>query len=153
MTSLHIVEASIAQLRQALEAGTVTSVELVGAYLRRIARYDRHGITLNAVPVLNPKMFEEAAASDWRRRKGAALGPLDGIPHTAKDSYKVSGLTVAAGSPAFEHLIANEDAFTIGRLRAGGAVLIGLTNMPPMANGGMQRASTAGRKALTMPIT
>ncbi|WP_287364218.1 amidase [Mesorhizobium sp.] len=138
-TNLHIVEASIAQLRRALEAGTVTSVELVGACLRRIAHYDRHGIALNAVPLLNPKMFEEAAASDWRRRKGAALGPLDGIPYTAKDSYKVSGLTVAAGSPAFEHLIANEDAFTIGRLRAGGAVLIGLTNMPPMANGGMQR--------------
>ncbi|TIN28544.1 amidase [Mesorhizobium sp.] len=138
-TSLHIVEASIAQLRRVLEAGTVTSVELVSAYLRRIARYDRHGIALNAVPLLNPKMFEEAAASDWRRRNGAALGPLDGIPYTAKDSYKVSGMTVAAGSPAFEHLIANEDAFTIGWLRAGGAVLIGLTNMPPMANGGMQR--------------
>ncbi|MER8914858.1 amidase [Mesorhizobium sp. M0761] len=136
---LHIVEASIADLRRALEAGTVTSVELVGAYLRRIAHYDRHGIALNAVPVLNPAMFEEAAASDLRRRKGASLGPLDGIPYTAKDSYKVKGLTVAAGSPAFEHLVANEDAFTIARLRAGGAVLIGLTNMPPMANGGMQR--------------
>ncbi|TIV67013.1 MAG: amidase, partial [Mesorhizobium sp.] len=132
-------EASIADLRRALEDGTVTSVELVAAYLRRIAHYDRHGITLNAVPVLNPNMFEEAEASDWRRRAGKALGPLDGIPYTAKDSYKVKGLTVAAGSPAFEHLVATEDAFTIARLRAAGAVLIGLTNMPPMANGGMQR--------------
>ncbi|RUT93357.1 MULTISPECIES: amidase [unclassified Mesorhizobium] len=137
--SLHLVEATIDQLRRALDDGTVTSVELVGAYLRRIGHFDRHGISLNAVPVLNPDMFEEAAASDRRRRNGAVLGPLDGIPYTAKDSYKVSGLTVAAGSPAFEHLIANEDAFTIARLRAGGAVLIGLTNMPPMANGGMQR--------------
>jgi amidase len=139
MTDLHIVEATIAQLRRALEEGVVTSVELVGAYLRRIAFHDRHGIALNAVPVLNPNMFEEAAASDLRRQQGAVLGPLDGIPYTAKDSYKVAGLTVAAGSPAFEHLVANEDAFTIARLRAGGAVLIGLTNMPPMANGGMQR--------------
>ncbi|MER8676270.1 amidase [Mesorhizobium sp. M0615] len=139
MPNLQPVEASIADLRRALEAGTVTSVELVGAYFRRIAHYDRHGIALNAVPVLNPAMFEEAAASDLRRRNGATLGPLDGIPYTAKDSYKVKGLTVAAGSPAFEHLVANEDAFTIARLRAGGAVLIGLTNMPPMANGGMQR--------------
>lgn len=139
MPNLQLVEASIADLRRALEDGTVTSVELVGAYLRRIAHYDRHGIALNAVPVLNPKMFEEAAASDRRRRNGASLGPLDGIPYTAKDSYRVKGLTVAAGSPAFEHLIANEDAFTIARLRAAGAVLIGLTNMPPMANGGMQR--------------
>ncbi|MFD1983709.1 amidase [Mesorhizobium newzealandense] len=137
--SLHIVEATIDQLRRALDDGTATSVELVGAYLRRIAHFDRHGISLNAVPVLNLAMFEEAAASDQRRRNGAVLGPLDGIPYTAKDSYKVAGLTVAAGSPAFEHLVANEDAFTIARLRAGGAVLIGLTNMPPMANGGMQR--------------
>ncbi|MEO5758670.1 MAG: amidase, partial [Mesorhizobium sp.] len=135
----HLVEATIKKLRQALDTGAVTSVELVGACLRRIAHYDRHGITLNAVPVLNPEMFEEAAGSDLRRAKGTTLGPLDGIPYTAKDSYKVKGLTVAAGSPAFEHLVANEDAFTIARLRAGGAVLIGLTNMPPMANGGMQR--------------
>lgn len=139
MTTFHLVEASIAEMRSALEDGTVTSVELVAAYLNRIAHYDRHGIALNAVPILNPKMFEEAQASDRRRREGKALGPLDGIPYTAKDSYKAKGLTVAAGSPAFEHLTANEDAFTIARLRAAGAVLIGLTNMPPMANGGMQR--------------
>ncbi|CDX40217.1 Amidase [Mesorhizobium sp. SOD10] len=139
MPTFHLVEASIADLRRALEDGTVTSVELVGAYLRRIAHYDRHGIALNAVPILNPNMFEEAAASDRRRREGKSLSPLDGIPYTAKDSYKAKGLTVAAGSPAFEHLTANEDAFTIARLRAAGAVLIGLTNMPPMANGGMQR--------------
>ncbi|MDF2498700.1 MAG: amidase, partial [Arthrobacter koreensis] len=42
-------------------------------------------------------------------------------------------------SPAFADLVAQQDAFTIGRLRDAGAVLIGLTNMPPMANGGMQR--------------
>jgi amidase len=137
--NFHIVEATIPELRRALDSGMITSVELVGAYLRRIGYYDRHGIALNAVPVLNPHMFEEAAASDLRRRTGASLGPLDGIPYTAKDSYKVAGLTVASGSPAFEHLVANEDAFTIERLRAGGAILIGLTNMPPMANGGMQR--------------
>ncbi|AZO08634.1 MULTISPECIES: amidase [unclassified Mesorhizobium] len=139
MPDLHIVEASIADLRRALDQGTVTSVELVGAYLRRIAHYDRHGIALNAVPILNPKMFEQAEASDRRRRQGKTLGPLDGIPYTAKDSYKAKGLSVAAGSPAFGHLTANEDAYTIARLRAAGAVLLGLTNMPPMANGGMQR--------------
>ncbi|TJX48073.1 MAG: amidase, partial [Mesorhizobium sp.] len=92
--SLHLVEATIEQLRKALDDGTVTSVELVAAYVRRIAHFDRHGISLNAVPVLNPDMFEEAAASDQRRRQGKTLGPLDGFPYTAKDSYKVKGLTV-----------------------------------------------------------
>jgi len=134
-----VVDASIDELAMALASGTVTSVGLVARYLNRIAFYDRRGIRLNAVPVLNPKVFTDAAASDARRASGQTLGFLDGIPYTAKDSYRVSGMTVAAGSPAFEHLIATDDAFTIGRLRAGGAVLIGLTNMPPMANGGMQR--------------
>ncbi len=134
-----VVEASIAELTAALESGTATSVGLVTEYLDRIARFDHGGIRLNAVPVLNPDALAEAAASDERRAAGRTLGPLDGIPYTAKDSYKVRGLTVAAGSPAFEHLVATDDAFTIARLRAAGAVLLGLTNMPPMANGGMQR--------------
>ena len=134
-----VVEASIAELGRALSEGIVTSVELVERYLNRIAYYDRSGISLNALVVLNPEMFESARAADLRRSRGEVLGPLDGIPYTAKDSYKARGLTVAAGSPAFRDLVATDDAFTIARLRAAGAVLIGLTNMPPMANGGMQR--------------
>lgn len=136
---MNVVEASIADLRAALEGGRTTSVALVEAYMRRIEHYDRQGIRLNAIPVLNPAMLDEARASDLRRARGETIGPLDGIPYTAKDSYKVRGLTVAAGSPAFADLIASDDAFAIARLRAAGAVLIGLTNMPPMANGGMQR--------------
>lgn len=139
MSDVDVVEASIAQLRAALEAGEVTSEELVLAYQRRIATYDRDGIRLNAVVVDAPDALEQARASDRRRERGETLGPLDGIPYTAKDSYCAQGLTVAAGSPAFRDLVAQRDAFTIERLRAAGAVLLGLTNMPPMANGGMQR--------------
>ena len=135
----NVVEATIKQLRGALEGGEVTSEELVRQYLQRIETYDSSGIRLNALVVMNPDALAEARASDKRRAEGTALGPLDGIPYTAKDSYQVRGLTVAAGSPAFKDLVAQRDAFTIERLRAGGAVLIGLTNMPPMANGGMQR--------------
>lgn len=136
---MNVVDATIRELRAALEAGRTSSVGLVATYLSRIAAYDRCGPRLNAVPVLNPAMFEEARASDLRRAEGKSLGPLDGIPYTAKDSYKLKGLTVASGSPAFADLVATEDAFAIAQLRAAGAVLIGLTNMPPMANGGMQR--------------
>lgn len=134
-----VVDKSIAELRAALDAGTVSSVELVAAFLNRIGFYDRHGITLNAIPVLNPAMFEDARAADERRARGEVLGHLDGIPYTAKNSYQAKGLTVASGSPAFADLVAQQDAFTIAQLRQAGAVLIGLTNMPPMANGGMQR--------------
>lgn len=138
---IDVVEASIADLRAALDAGDATAVELVDAYLARIDAYDGPGTgtALNAVVVRNPDARAEAAASDSRRTRGETLGPLDGIPYTAKDSYLVRGLTAAAGSPAFAGLVAQRDAFTIERLRAGGAICLGLTNMPPMANGGMQR--------------
>ncbi|MFI6151468.1 amidase [Kitasatospora sp. NPDC051170] len=136
-----VVETGIAELRAALEKGETTAVGLLDAYLARIEAYDRPGTAtaLNAMVVMNPDARAEAEASDARRARGETLGPLDGIPYTAKDSYLAKGLTAAAGSPAFEHLVAQRDAFAIERLRAGGAVLIGLTNMPPMANGGMQR--------------
>ncbi|MGO1611774.1 MAG: amidase [Brevibacterium aurantiacum] len=141
MTKFDVVEASIASLRQALEDGTATSVGLVEAYQARIAAFDGPDTEtkLNSVIVANPEALAEAAASDERRARGHALGPLDGIPYTAKDSYMVTGLTVAAGSPAFAELIAGKDAFTVERLRGAGAICLGLTNMPPMANGGMQR--------------
>lgn len=138
---IEVTEVSIADLRSALEAGRTTAVELVQAYLARIDAYDGPDTptALNAVVVANPQALEEAQASDARRAKGETLGPLDGIPYTAKDSYLVKGLTAASGSPAFASLIAQHDAFTIGRLRAAGAICLGKTNMPPMANGGMQR--------------
>ncbi|WP_414158081.1 amidase [Pseudomonas sp. BNK-45] len=138
---IEVTEVSIADLRAALESGRTTAVELVQAYLARIDAYDgpQTATALNAVVVRNPEALKEAKASDERRAKGQTLGPLDGIPYTAKDSYLVKGLTAASGSPAFAELVAYRDAFTIERLRAAGAICLGKTNMPPMANGGMQR--------------
>jgi len=157
---IDVVEATIADLRAALEDGRTTAVELVEASLARIDAYDGPdtATALNAVVVRNPDALAEAAASDARRARGAALSPLDGIPYTAKDSYLVRGLTAAAGSPAFAELVAQRDAFTIERLRAAGAICLGLTNMPPMANGGMQRGvygraeSPYSRDWLTAPF-
>ena len=138
---IEVTEVSIAELRAALESGQTTAVELVKAYLARIEAYDgpNTATALNALVVPNPEALAEAQASDARRAKGETLSPLDGIPYTAKDSYLVKGLTAASGSPAFVDLVAQKDAFTIGRLRAAGAICLGKTNMPPMANGGMQR--------------
>ncbi|HLP24005.1 MAG TPA: amidase [Microbacteriaceae bacterium] len=137
--SYPVVEKTIAQLRHDLEAGVVSAVGLTRAYLDRIAAFDHSGPRLNSVVELNRNALAEAAASDARRAAGETLGPLDGIPFTAKDSYMVAGQTVASGSPAFAELRASRDAFTISQLRESGAIFIGLTNMPPMANGGMQR--------------
>ncbi|MFT4220452.1 MAG: amidase, partial [Microbacterium sp.] len=91
---IDVVEASIADLRAALESGAATAVGLVEAYLARIAAYDtpgpstssgaenalnngtelNNGTALNAVVVHNPDALAEAAASDARRAAGRARG-------------------------------------------------------------------------------
>jgi Asp-tRNA(Asn)/Glu-tRNA(Gln) amidotransferase A subunit family amidase len=116
----------------------VTSVELVAIYLNRIATYDICG-GLNAFTVFNDNVFEEAAASDARRSQGLDSRSLEGIPYAIKDSYSVAGLTVTNGSPALKGIMSKGDSAIAAKLRAAGAILIGKTNMPPMAAGGLQR--------------
>jgi Asp-tRNA(Asn)/Glu-tRNA(Gln) amidotransferase A subunit family amidase len=137
-SGFSIVEASIDDHKQALEAGQVTSIELVVSYLNRIARYDLCG-GLNAFTVFNDKVFDEAGESDARRAKGLPSRPLEGIPYAIKDSYKVAGMSVTDGSPALQGLMSSEDSAIAAKLREAGAILLGKTNMPPMAAGGMQR--------------
>lgn len=101
--------------------------------------YDANGLKLSSIPLLNLAVFDEAAASDARRTARLPPRQLEGIPFLVKDNIKVKGMTMAAGSHAFENLVATEDAASVTVLRAAGAVVIGRTNMPGMANGGMQR--------------
>ncbi len=139
MAHLNIVEATIDELQVALTSGTLTSVELVSLYLRRISTYDCCGISLKSIPVLNSAVFDEAAASDDRRTTDALVRPLESIPYTIKDSYRVRGMTVAYGSPIFKKLAAQDNAFTVAAIRAASGVLMGRTNVPPIAAGGIHR--------------
>ena len=139
MTGFSLLDASISDLQSALSAGSLSSVDLVSKYLRRISYFDANGLKLSAIPIINPSAIDDAVASDARRAAGLTPRPLEGIPYLAKDSIKVKGMSVASGSPAFESLVANEDAACIQILRDAGAILLGRTNMPAMAYGGMQR--------------
>ncbi|KEQ90571.1 hypothetical protein AUEXF2481DRAFT_9369 [Aureobasidium subglaciale EXF-2481] len=69
-----------------------------------MSTYDARGLFLNSVPLLNPNLFAEAAASDERRASGKLLSKLNGIPYTLKDGFKYLGITVTAGSLAFANL-------------------------------------------------
>jgi Asp-tRNA(Asn)/Glu-tRNA(Gln) amidotransferase A subunit family amidase len=137
--TFNLVDAGVRDLKRALDAGAITSVQLLAMYLQRIAKYDCNGPSLNSIPLLNPKVFEEAQASDDYRASGQKPRPLEGIPFTVKDSFKVKGMTVAAGSPAFAGLNSTDDAMIVSCLRKAGAIVLGKTNMPAMADGGGQR--------------
>ncbi|OJJ82292.1 amidase family protein [Aspergillus glaucus CBS 516.65] len=139
LQTINLVDASIKDLLHALDTRAITSVQLVSLYLHRIGYYDCRGPSLNSVCVLNPKVFEEAQQADDYRASGHPPRPLEGIPFTVKDSFMVKDMTVAAGSPAFADLVASKDAAIVSLLRKAGAVILGKTNMPSMADGGGQR--------------
>ena len=92
------METTIPQLQAALAAGTVTSKDLVTAYLGRIDAYDQRGPALNAISIVNSKALEEAAAMDAERRAGKERGLLHGIPIIVKDNYETVGMQTADGS-------------------------------------------------------
>jgi len=102
----------IAEMLSLLETGQVTSVDLGCASLNRIGFFDRTGQCRVAIPLLDPSALDDARSSDARRAAGTRVGRVDGISFTVKDSFKVGGITIAAGSPVFAHLVANGDATT-----------------------------------------
>jgi Asp-tRNA(Asn)/Glu-tRNA(Gln) amidotransferase A subunit family amidase len=133
--SFELVEATIPQLQAALSAGSVSSKELVTAYLARIEAYDQRGPTLNAISAVNGKARDEAAAMDAERRAGAVRGLLHGIPVIVKDNYETAGLQTAAGSSSLAGWTPPADATLVKKLRTAGAIVIAKSNMHEFAYG------------------
>lgn len=126
---LDLDAATIPQLVERMDAGTLTSVELTRAYLRRIATVDRQ---VRSVVAVHPDALRQAAESDRRRARGQARGLMDGIPVLLKDNIDTrSGTT--AGSRALR-VPPRDDAELVRRLRAAGAVVLGKTNLSEWAN-------------------
>jgi aspartyl-tRNA(Asn)/glutamyl-tRNA(Gln) amidotransferase subunit A len=79
-----------------------------------------------------------AVNSDQRRRQGAPLSPVDGMVVAVKDLFDVCGESTWAGSAALRNEPpATADATSVARLRQGGAVIIGKTNMTEFAYSGL----------------
>ena len=115
----------------AILRGEVSSLELTGHVLARI---DRHNPALNAVVTLmREEALARAAEADEALARGEAWGPLHGVPITIKDCFDVAGVRTTAGSRSMADRVPGEDAAAVARLREAGAVIVGHTNVPPMA--------------------
>jgi amidase len=116
---------------QAIRRGEVSSVELTRRMLDRIGR---HNVRLNAIVTLTADAaLARAGAADEARSRGEWWGPFHGVPCTIKDTLEVAGVRTTAGSPQLASHQSARDAVIVARLRAAGAVLLGKTNVPPMA--------------------
>jgi amidase len=126
-----VVEASIPEMRHALQHKQITSRELVQQYLSRIEQYNG---TLNAVIALNPRALEEAGARDRERAQGKARGLLHGIPIAIKDNIQTVDMPTTGGALAFKGLVPPYEATITNNLREAGAIIVAKTNMTELAN-------------------
>ncbi len=126
-----IVEATIPEMRAAMEQGRVTSKELVRQSLERIATYEK---LLNATISVNPRAIEEAEARDAERAQRKIRGPLHGIPIALKDNIHTTDMPTTGGALAFAGFVPPYEATLTKNLRDAGAIIIAKTVMTELAN-------------------
>src|SRR5437899_1848657 len=128
-------EATVAQLQAEMAAGRLTSEQLTRDYIQRILDLDQGGPGVNAVIELNPDAISMARDADAKRRRGVVLGPLHGIPVLLKDNIDTGDkMQTSAGSFALVGTSPLRDSTVAANLRAGGAVILGKTNLSEWAN-------------------
>ncbi|MEU1616624.1 amidase [Streptomyces sp. NPDC005722] len=124
-TDLNYADAN--ELAELIRAGKVSSVEVVQAHLDRIEAVNPR---LNAIVTLVDGALAAAKAADDELARGGDLGPLHGVPFTAKDSFDTAGVLTQRGSPIFAGRVPDTDATAVARVKEAGAILLAKTNLP-----------------------
>ena len=140
-----LLTSSTAEIRQAFRTGETTPVELLDATLEHLAITDP---VINAIAYVDESGARAAAqAATERLQSGRALGDLDGIPVTIKDSVHAVGMPWRHGVAANADLpMSTVDAPPAARLKEAGAVILGKTTMPDM---GMMAAGVSSLYGIT----
>jgi indoleacetamide hydrolase len=127
LTALSAIDAVGAMTR-----GELTAERYATALLERC----RAGASLNAFISLQPeRVLEAARACDVRRRTGAPLGLLHGLPIPVKDSVNTRDYPTTGGTPALRHFQPRADAPVVDTLRKAGAIVLGKTNLHELSYG------------------
>lgn len=133
------IKNDIEKAQKLLVDNKVSSVELTSACLKTIKEKDpKIGAFLHVDESL---ALETAKKSDDRRKKGMALGELDGIPIALKDMILTTDMPTTAGSKILQGYMSPYDAFVTKRLRDEGAVILGKNNQDEFAFGGSNETS------------
>jgi aspartyl-tRNA(Asn)/glutamyl-tRNA(Gln) amidotransferase subunit A len=122
-----ITELTIAEAATLIRAQRLRPELLVEAYLDRIAAFDDQYQAFNLV------LAEEALALARSLGSMPVRGPLHGIPLAIKDNYYTAGITTTANSFIFADFVPPFDATTVAMLEAAGAIVLGKTQMGPLA--------------------
>jgi len=126
-----VVEATIPEMRTAMEQGRVTSRQLVQQYLVRIATYEDR---LHAAITVNPDALKIAEERDRERAQGKIRGPLHGVPVALKDNIHTTDMRTTGGALAFEDLVPPYEATITKHLKDAGAIILAKTTLTELAN-------------------
>jgi aspartyl-tRNA(Asn)/glutamyl-tRNA(Gln) amidotransferase subunit A len=133
MNLLNDENLTISKIAPLLRKKQISPVELTEFFLERIGRLQP---ALNAfITVTDDLARKQAREAEREIRKGRYRGPLHGIPISLKDLFCTAGIRTTAGSKILRNFIPQENAFVVDRLLAGGAVLLGKTNLHEFAYG------------------
>ncbi|WP_421525888.1 amidase [Pseudomonas yamanorum] len=140
---MSIVELDAIELSRAIHARQVSCHEVMQAYLAQVERFNP---TVNALVSLrsHEEVLAEAAQRDRELNQGQSRGWMHGMPQAIKDLAATQGLRTTLGSPLFAEHIPQEDAISVARVRASGAVIIGKTNVPEFGLGSQTYNSVFG---------
>jgi len=148
-----LLEATVAQLQDAMLSGKHTARSIATYYMKRIAEIDKAGPHLNAVLELNPDALKIADELDRERREKGPRGSLHGIPVLIKDNIATAdNMNSTAGSLALAGIRPPHDSYVAAKLRSAGAVILGKTNLSEWANMRSPRSTSgwSGRGGLTV---
>jgi aspartyl-tRNA(Asn)/glutamyl-tRNA(Gln) amidotransferase subunit A len=129
-------------LRDAVAAGRIPAVDVCRAHLERVHALNEHLNAFNTI--VDDRALERARSIDERRRSGAPLGPLAGVPVALKDNMCVRGVRTTASSRILDTFVPPYDATVVQRLEQAGAVIIGKTNCDEFAMGSSNENSAYG---------
>ncbi len=136
---------SITELSAALQARRISAVDLMQAVIARTQAVEGRVHAFNSYDVEDA--LAQARASDERRARGEARGPLDGIPIGLKDVIAVNGQPLTASSRMLKNFVSPYDATVTQRLRDAGAICWGRLNMDEFAMGSSTENSAFGPTA------
>ncbi|KAH8807984.1 amidase signature domain-containing protein [Xylogone sp. PMI_703] len=136
--NIDVLTATAADARRLLEAGEISSVELVKLYLKQIAAHNHEGMKLNAMISIAAEdgLLEEAHKLDAERLESGPRSRLHGIPIILKDLICTPsfGLETTSGSFALKGLNATTDAPIAVMLREAGCIVLGKSNLSEWGN-------------------
>ncbi len=134
---------SAVELARKIRDGEVSAAEALEDQIRHI---HRHNPRINAIVTLDETDARaRAREADEALAAGKSVGPLHGVPVTVKDTFETAGMRTTSGALPFSRNVPRQDAPVVARLRSAGAIILGKTNTPALADGAQTVNRVFGR--------